>query len=191
MVGISLAMAGQLQFALCCLMVCGLCDMIDGPIARRCARNEDEKSFGIQIDSLCDLICFGALPATICLAADRRSWYVVVIAAFYVLAAVIRLGYFNVQEINRVRRDPGQRKTYDGLPVTSAALLIPSFAAMDAFAPGSFRGFYSAPLALIAFLFIAPFQIPKLHARGMVACGILGAAVFAVIVACGGKLVIF
>lgn len=187
-IGIAFAMTGQLQPALFCLMFCGFCDMIDGPIARRCVRGEDEKSFGIQIDSLCDLVCFGALPATICLAADEGRWYAVLVSAFFVLAAVIRLGYFNVQEMNRVRTDPGRRKAYDGLPVTSAALFIPAFAAADALTSFSFRDFYAAPMALIGVLFISPFQIPKLHARGMIACGALGALIFAITVLYGGKL---
>lgn len=186
--GISMAMAGRVQAALLCLMVCGLCDMIDGPIARRCARCEDEKSFGIQIDSLCDLVCFGALPATICLAVDGVRWYAIAASAFFVLAAVIRLGYFNVQEINRVRSDPGRRKSYDGLPVTSAALLVPAFAAADTLASVSFAHFYAAPLLVIGVLFISPFRIPKLHARGMILCGLVGAAIFAVMIAWGGRL---
>jgi CDP-diacylglycerol--serine O-phosphatidyltransferase len=187
-VGIALAMTGKIQFALFCLMVCGLCDMVDGPIARRCARGEDEKSFGIQIDSLADLVCFGALPAVVCLAAGGVSWYAAIASAFFVLAAVIRLGYFNVQEINRVRTDPGRRKSYDGLPVTSAALIIPAFAAADALISASLRGFYAAPLLVVGLLYISPFRIPKLRARGMIACAVLGVLIFAVMIAYGGRL---
>jgi CDP-diacylglycerol--serine O-phosphatidyltransferase len=187
-IGIAFAMGGHIQIALFCLMVCGLCDMIDGPIARKCRRNEDEKSFGIQIDSLCDLICFGALPATICLATDQMTWYTALAAAFYVLAGVIRLGYFNVQEINRVRTDPGRRKTYDGLPITSSALLMPAFAAADAVVHASFGGFYAAPMLVVGLLFISPFRIPKLHMRGMILGGGVGAAIFAIIAAFGSRL---
>ena len=61
--GMTMALTGNLKLALLCLMVCGMCDMFDGTIARKCKRNEDEKSFGIQIDSLCDLVCFGVFPA--------------------------------------------------------------------------------------------------------------------------------
>lgn len=186
--GIALAMAGEMRAALFCLMVCGLCDMIDGPIARRCARGEDEKSFGIQIDSLSDLVCFGALPATICLAMDGHRWYAVAASAFFVLTAAIRLGYFNVQEMNRVRTDPGRRKTYDGLPVTSASLLVPAFAAADALVSPSLGGFYAAPLLVIGILFISPFRIPKLHAFGMIVCAVLGAGIFALVTAFGGSL---
>lgn len=59
------------------------------------------------------------------------SWYSTLIAAFFVLAGVIRLGYFNVQEINRVRRDPGRRQTYDGLPITSSSIILPLVGLID------------------------------------------------------------
>ena len=61
--GMTMALRGDVRLALLCLMVCGICDMFDGTIARKCKRSEDAKSFGIQIDSLCDLVCFGVFPA--------------------------------------------------------------------------------------------------------------------------------
>ena len=37
---------------------------MDGRVARtKKNRTEDEKNFGIQLDSLCDVICFGVFPA--------------------------------------------------------------------------------------------------------------------------------
>ena len=50
--------------AIFCLMLSGFCDMFDGVVARKHkTRTEQEKVFGIQIDSLCDLVCFGVFPA--------------------------------------------------------------------------------------------------------------------------------
>ena len=45
-----------------------------------------------------------------------------------------------------------------------------------------------AGLAVIGILFISPIHIPKLHKRGMIACGIVGAAVFAAVLALGARL---
>ena len=62
--GIGLAVAHHPLLAILCLMFSGLCDMFDGKVARsKKDRTDDEKAFGIQIDSLCDLFCFGAFPA--------------------------------------------------------------------------------------------------------------------------------
>lgn len=186
--GMAAAFNGYMRAAVILLMVCGMCDMIDGPIARKCKRTEDEKSFGIQIDSLCDLVCFGAQPAVICLARAGRDWYTVAAAAFYVLAGVIRLGYFNVQEINRVRTDPGRRKSYDGLPITSGALVIPFVAAIEVLFGGISGVFYTIALAVTGLMFILPIHIPKLHIKGMIACGVAGVAMFVVLCTLGGIL---
>ena len=65
--GIFLASAAYLRMAVFCLALSGLCDMFDGKVARtKKNRTDDEKSFGIQIDSLCDMVCFGVLPIVIC-----------------------------------------------------------------------------------------------------------------------------
>ena len=65
--GITRALEGDFKVAIFCLALSGLCDMFDGKIARtKKNRTDDEKNFGIQIDSLCDVVCFGIFPAMIC-----------------------------------------------------------------------------------------------------------------------------
>ena len=60
MAGMMFTVNGRFKSAVFCLALSGLCDMFDGKIARRKKdRTEDEKKFGIQIDSLCDVVCFG------------------------------------------------------------------------------------------------------------------------------------
>ena len=61
--GMTLAVKGRVEAALSCLLFSGLCDMFDGTVAQHTPRSEAEKKFGIQIDSLCDVICFCAFPA--------------------------------------------------------------------------------------------------------------------------------
>lgn len=186
--GISLAMSGNMVLAFLCLMVCGLLDMIDGPIARKCKRTEDEKSFGIQIDSLCDVVCFGALAAVICLRMAGVKWYSALAAGLFVLAGVIRLGFFNVQEINRVKVDPGRRKTYDGLPITASAVIMPLVAAIDALVKPACSWIYVVAMLVTGFFYIAPVHIPKLHVRGMITLVVISAAIFAVVMIFGKNL---
>ena len=78
----------------------------------------------MQIDSLSDLICFGVLPAVTVYAAARGALYAALAAGLYVLAALIRLAWFNVDEEERYDTDNGQREMYLGLPVTTAALFF-------------------------------------------------------------------
>ena len=65
--GMTRAIHGDYKTAIFCLALSGICDAFDGRIARtKKNRTEDEKAFGIQLDSLCDVICFGMFPALIC-----------------------------------------------------------------------------------------------------------------------------
>ena len=187
-VGISFAMVGNMLPAFCCIMVCGILDMIDGPIARRCKRTEDEKSFGIQIDSLCDMVCFGAQAAVICLRMAGITWYSTIIAGLFVLAGVIRLGFFNVQEINRVKVDPGRRKTYDGLPITTSSAIMPFVAVIDILIKPACGWIYVVAMAITGFFYIAPVQIPKLHSKGMIAFALFGAVILTTILIFGKTL---
>ena len=173
--GIWCATAGELQNALYCLLVAGFCDLFDGKIASTMKRTKPEKRFGIQIDSLSDLICFGLLPGMIVLKSTDGSALFAAISAMYLLCALIRLAWFNVDEEERQNHAEGEREVYLGLPVTTSAITIP-------FIFGLFRilklnpGTYAPWILLcVAVAFITPFKLKKPHTLGkiiMVAVGI-------------------
>lgn len=112
--------------AIVCLMVSGFLDAFDGTVARtRKNATAQEKSFGIQIDSLCDMVCFGVLPACIGGACGlHRPWQLALLALF-VLAALIRLAYYNVMEMEQKNVDEEGKRFFRGLPVTSVAIVLP------------------------------------------------------------------
>lgn len=92
--GMMFAVNGHLHLGVMCLAISGLCDMFDGKIARtKKNRTEDEKRFGIQIDSLSDIVCFGVAPAVLCYCFGMRGIVGVAILMFYVLAGLIRLAW--------------------------------------------------------------------------------------------------
>lgn len=108
-----------------CLMLAGICDMFDGAVAATKTRDDNEKRFGIQIDSLSDLISFGVFPGIFVYIISDKNALTGVVSSLYVLCALIRLAYFNVLEEERQRQDAGRRKSYLGIPVTSVAVLLP------------------------------------------------------------------
>jgi len=97
-------------------------------------RNDDEKKYGIQIDALADIVSFGILPTIIGFAIYSDAIFQnndifsivinIIIFSSYVLAALIRLAYFNVGEM-KLQDNNVSREYYEGLPVTSVALIIP------------------------------------------------------------------
>jgi CDP-diacylglycerol--serine O-phosphatidyltransferase len=102
-------------------------DALDGYAARLSKTASD---FGGQLDSLCDAISFGAAPAFVLLKLGQ-DWQnavvreaIAVIAALYMVCAVLRLARFNIQN----SPDPLSHKRFKGLPSPGAAGCVASLA---------------------------------------------------------------
>lgn len=161
--GMTQAIHGDYKMAIFCLAFSGACDAFDGRVARtKKNRTEDEKNFGIQLDSLCDVICFGVFPAMICYLLGVRGIIGLPIVFFYCLCAVIRLAFFNVLEAKRQKTEGGSNKVYRGLPVTSISFILPmAFWLQFLMSDMAFLILLHVLLALVGFLFILDFPLKK------------------------------
>ena len=111
------ASRGEVGRAVLFIVCGGVCDMLDGRVAR--ATNSGTE-FGEQLDSLVDAISFGLAPAMITYFAvltptepgrDRWSW---ILVFFFCMCAVLRLARFNITQA-------GAKKSYFlGLPSPAA-----------------------------------------------------------------------
>lgn len=118
--------AGPLFVAACLIFLAMVCDALDGSTARWANQTSE---FGAQLDSLCDAISFGVAPAFLMLQYSlpfgyhpRLLWLV---AALYVVCAVLRLARFNVEP-----DEPESPKKFKGLPSPAAAGTVASFPLM-------------------------------------------------------------
>ena len=196
--GMIIAMTGfgHPYLGMFCMMLSGLFDAFDGKVARtKKDRTDLEKEFGVQIDSFADLISFGVLPAAIGLSVLRSSpffsdvpyrledtgklqWYpvvLIIIALFYVLAAMIRLAYFNATEDQRAE----QKKTlgsefYTGLPVTSAALVFPFVLLLNYYLRFDLSLTYFGVMLLMSVLFLANFNLKKPDSKTLLILVLVG-----------------
>ena len=196
---VSLSGGGHPYFGCLFLLFCGLCDAFDGKVARtKKGRTQMEMDFGIQIDSLSDLVAFGVLPACIGAALIRVSPYLTRVIeglpvrweiasgkfllhaclVLYVLAAMIRLAYYNVTEEERQQTESGSRKEYLGLPVTSAALIFPFVLLLQYLTKADITLAYLAVSILTGVLFISPFRVTKPGMRGILIMVGVGALEF-------------
>lgn len=105
-------------------------DALDGYAARLSKTASD---FGGQLDSLCDAISFGLAPAFLLLKLGRE-WEahivrqaIAVIAALYMVCAILRLARFNVEN----SPDPASHKRFKGLPSPAAAGCVMSLAILQ------------------------------------------------------------
>ena len=164
--------------AMLALMLAGLLDAFDGRIARtKKNRTEQEKRFGIQIDSLNDLVCFGVLPAVIGWSTGCTRFWFLATMAFFVLCALIRLAYFNVSEEERQDKTNENRHYYLGVPVTASAVVMPLFYLLALYLDLSCAA-YAFGAFVLGVLYITPLHVRKIGLRGVALIAVLGAAEF-------------
>ena len=183
--GIFFSAGGHPFWGVICMLFAGATDMFDGKIASTMKRNEAEKNFGIQIDSLCDLISFGVLPVAIGYGLGLSGGFFFVSAVLYIICAIIRLAYFNVDETMRQKNENGSRKTYYGLPVTAAAMLFPLIYGLKDLLGAALLPVYQVALFAVAAAFILKFKIRKPRGAALWVIFALGLAVVALVITAG------
>lgn len=164
--GMWLGLCGRVDAGMICLMMAGVFDMFDGPIARgKKGRVPDEKRFGIELDSLADVINFGFVPPVLLYASGLQRWYYIPIFLIYLLAGITRLAYFNVLAFRSVDGEPSS-DYFTGMPITSAVGIFPLFWLISRLLPELMGNILLAVVMFItAILFVSPIQIPKIRKR--------------------------
>ena len=117
--------------------------------------------FGVQIDSLCDCVCFGVFPAMICYCLGMNHIPGVIILCLYCVASVIRLGYFNVMEEKRQNETSELRHYYQGLPITSMAIILPFLYLLRRGCGKNFLLVIHVAVVVVGVLFISDFKVKK------------------------------
>lgn len=177
---IFLLMSGLYKAAMMCFMGAGICDLFDGTIARMCKRTEEEKNFGIQLDSLVDVVSFIVLPVVLIVKLAGLTWYAAVAAVLYSVFGIARLAYFNVcQEENEDKDSP--IKYYTGMPVTYAALVFPLVYLLHLYFNTEVTAlFMCIAMEIMALLFILKIKFIKPGKKGYIFLMLLAIALFAV-----------
>lgn len=153
-VSIYLMIMGNVKISILCFMISAFIDMIDGRVAKRCKRNDFEKNFGEQIDTVLDVFNFGAVPIIILYLVGFNDLVSICFLCFYLFCATMRLAYFNT------RLNSGDEKDiYYGIPVTCSGIFIPIIILIYLLTGNFFisRGL----LIIMSFLFILSIRIEK------------------------------
>jgi CDP-diacylglycerol--serine O-phosphatidyltransferase len=136
------AMGERYEAAAVAIFVSGLLDGLDGRVARL---TRSTSQFGVEFDSLADLVAFGVAPAILAFQwalapFGRLGW----LAAFmYVVCGALRLARFNVQ------KSVEDVSYFKGLPIPAAACLIASLVLFVSFWEGELEARSYAILVMI------------------------------------------
>lgn len=97
-------------------------DFMDGKVARSLGGSS---AFGVELDSLADVVSFGVVPAILFYVSYLQGWGGVagaLAATFFAVCGAIRLARFNVQHVVG---------SFEGLPIPAAGLFLASFTMAD------------------------------------------------------------
>jgi len=135
-------------------------DWSDGIIARRLkGRNDKQREFGGQLDSLIDIVSFGICPAIVLLSYGHFSPWFLPGAFIIVATGVLRLSYFNVFGLV-------DESTYMGLALdNNIIILVFVFLFNELISHTAFSIFIYILLMLLAALNVAPIKTPKFAGR--------------------------
>lgn len=148
---------GRYETAAIAILISYVFDGLDGKIARY---THTTSQFGVEYDSLSDLVAFGVAPGVLAFQwalepFGRLGW----LACFmYVICGALRLARFNVQK-NSV--DP---KYFKGLPIPAAASFIASLVLFTAFLGGLPESRHFLIIVLIyilSFLMVSAIEYPS------------------------------
>ncbi|MBI2083902.1 MAG: CDP-diacylglycerol--serine O-phosphatidyltransferase [Deltaproteobacteria bacterium] len=150
------SVSGDFVRATIAIFAAGFFDLLDGRIARL---TKSESDFGVEYDSLVDLVSFGLAPALLLYMWNlkdmgRIGW----LAAFvYFACGALRLARYNIQ-IGTI-----EKKRFEGLPIPAAALTLVSFVIF--FETGYGMPLLRQPLSLFFPFLLGPLMVSRIPYR--------------------------
>ena len=115
------AVSGHFEVAAVMIVIAFVCDGLDGRVARA---SRTSSQFGVEYDSLSDVVAFGVAPAMLAYAWALKpiGSLGIGVTGLFVICAALRLARFNVQTAT------ADKSRFVGLPVPGAAIMISGLA---------------------------------------------------------------
>ncbi len=145
---------GKYEKAFIYIVLSLIADGLDGRVAR--LTNTTSK-FGVEFDSLADLVAFGAAPAMMLFFAIGHNYgkFGALVSGLFVVFGAIRLARFNV---TTGELDP---RYFIGLPIPTAAVVLGSWIMLDLRYMGGLNLLILLGALFLAFLMVSNFRYPS------------------------------
>ena len=114
------ASQGKFIYSAWLIIIAAIFDGLDGIVARL---TNSSSALGVELDSLSDVVSFGAAPAYLIYATElfKLNVFGVIISSLLMIAGGFRLARFNVQLVGF------NKEFFKGLPIPTSALTIATF----------------------------------------------------------------
>ncbi len=167
-VGVYFCFINKIDYAVILLVASGVCDGLDGAFAKKFRKPGQNPEYGVQLDSLADIVCSGIFPVIICLSLGFTKWWNAIIYSFFMICGITRLVYYNINS--------SKNSFYKGVPITVSTFLIPI---VYCFTKTS-NLVYSIIFSLLGICYVLDIKIqkPNIGLRTIVSIIILGIVIF-------------
>lgn len=180
-----LAAQGNIKFSIVMLLLSALCDSMDGMIARQNKnRTQRDIVYGIQLDSLCDVISFGFTPCYIAYHVGFNGVFDLIIFIAFIMCGAIRLAYYNTLALDKTDNKPV--KYFHGLPIPASSVVMPIIVLLMTFIPHSVTTWlFRLTFIVVAALYVLNVKIKKPSIKTIAIIGIAQFLVVIVLYAAG------
>ena len=120
---IRFALESDFNLAIVCILFAGVCDVLDGMLARHL---QSESDLGAQLDSLSDFLSFGIAPGLLIYMAifNQDSSIGAFAALAFIIFSCLRLALYNVRLEESKASEEDQEHFFSGIPTPVGAILI-------------------------------------------------------------------
>jgi CDP-diacylglycerol---serine O-phosphatidyltransferase len=120
---IRFALELEYNLAVVCILLAGICDVLDGMLARQL---KSESDLGAQLDSLSDFLSFGIAPGLLLyMTIFHQDWGLGALAALvFIIFSCLRLALYNVQLEKTKIPEEEEPYFFTGIPTPMGAILI-------------------------------------------------------------------
>ena len=119
---IRFALESEFNLAIVCILFAGLCDVLDGMLARHL---QSESDLGAQLDSLSDFLSFGIAPGLLIYMSIFNQASIGAFAALaFIIFSCLRLALYNVRLEESKTEDGEPDHFFSGIPTPVGAILV-------------------------------------------------------------------
>lgn len=162
--------SGNLFLTVLFLSLAALCDAMDGRIARaNPSATKRSRFYGVQLDSLCDMVSFGAAPCFIAYQLGYNGVIDIILYLLFVFCGATRLANFNTEAA--VDSADMKLSHFTGIPIPFSAMLLPLLIIVHMLA-GSVRWLFPLAFFVVGAGYILRIRVPKPSGKAQLFMGV-------------------
>ncbi len=163
-----LAANGNVKFAIYMLFLATICDVFDVTLIRTTAnKSPKHKQFALQLNHICDLVCFGVTPCFIAFSFGFDGWFDILVYGIFILCAAIRTAHFKALETAYPNKKISKNL---GVPLSASTYVLTFLFLLTTFIPAAVMAWFFRLLLLalaVAFIIKLPLKRPNIRQATM------------------------